>query len=87
MKITIKYFLDYKKVTGHASEELFFKDYKVKVKDIFKVLNNKYNIEFEKILSEGIIMVNNKSINQLKKKETILKEGDELLIMPMISGG
>ena len=87
MKIKVKYFLNFKKISGHSEEELFFKNDKVNVKDVFKVLNNKYHIEFEKVVPEGIVMVNNRSINQLKKENTILKDGDELIIMPMISGG
>ena len=83
----MKYFLEYKKISGHSEEELFFKNDKVNVKDIFKVLNNKYQIEFEKVVSKGIVMVNNRSINQLKKENTILKDGNTLIIMPMISGG
>jgi len=83
----VKYFLEYKKISGHSEEELFFKNDKVNVKDIFKVLNNKYQIEFEKVVSKGIVMVNNRSINQLKKENTILKDGNTLIIMPMISGG
>jgi MoaD family protein len=87
LKITVKYFLDFKKISGHSQEELFFKDEEVNVQDVFKVLNHKYQLEFKKIVSKGIIMVNNKSINQLKKENTLLQDGDELIIMPMISGG
>ena len=87
MKIKVKYFLNFKKISGHSEEELFFKNDKVNVKDVFKVLNNKYQIEYKKVVSMGIVMVNNRSINQLKKENTILKDGDELIIMPMISGG
>jgi len=87
LKITIKYFLDFKKISGHSKEELFFKNDKVNVKDVFKMLNNKYQIEFEKVVSKGIVVVNNRSINQLDKENTILNDGDELIIMPMISGG
>lgn len=87
MKIKVKYFLNFKKISGHSEEELFFKDDKVNVKDVFKVLNNKYQIEYEKVVSTGIIMVNNRSINQLEKENTILNDGDKLIIMPMISGG
>lgn len=87
MKIKVKYFLNFKKISGHSKEELFFKNDKVNVKDVFKVLNNKYQIEFEKVVPKRIVMVNNRSINQLKKENTILKDGDELIIMPMISGG
>lgn len=87
MKITVKYFLDFKKISGYSKEELFFKNDKVNVKDVFKVLNNKYQIEYKKLVSTGIVMVNNKSINQLKKENTILENGDEIIILPMISGG
>jgi len=87
LKITIKYLLDFKKISGHSKEELFFKNDKVNVKDVFKMLNNKYQIEFEKVVSKGIVVVNNRSINQLDKENTILNDGDELIIMPMISGG
>jgi len=87
LKIKVKYFLNFKKISGHSKEELFFKNDKVNVKDVFKVLNNKYQIEFEKVVSKRIVMVNNRSINQLKKENTILKDGDELIILPMISGG
>jgi len=87
LKIKVKYFLNFKKISGHSKEELFFKNNKVNVKDVFKVLNDKYQIEFEKFVLKGIVMINNRSINQLKKENTILKDGDELIILPMISGG
>jgi len=87
LKIKVKYFLNFKKISGHSKEELFFKNNKVNVKDVFKVLNNKYQIEFGKVVPKGIVMVNNRSVNQLKKENTILKDGDELIILPMISGG
>ncbi len=87
MKIKVKYFLNFKKISGHSDEEFFFKNNEVSVKDLFKVLYDKYQIEYEEIASKGIIMVNNRSINQLKKENTILNDGDKLIIMPMISGG
>jgi len=87
LKIKVKYFLNFKKISGHSKEELFFKNDKVNVKDIFKVLDDKYQIEYKKVVSTGIVMVNNRSINQLEKENTILKDGNTLIIMPMISGG
>jgi len=87
LKITVKYFLNFKKISGHSKEELFFKNDKVNVKDVFKVLDDKYQIEYKNVVSTGIVMVKNRSINQLKKENTILKDGDELIILPMISGG
>ena len=87
MKIKVKYFLNFKKITGCSDEEFFFKNNGVSVKDLFKILCDKHQIEYEEITSKGIIMVNNRSINQLKKENTILNDGDKLIIMPMISGG
>lgn len=87
MKIKVKYFLNFKKISRHSEEELFFKNDKLNVKDVFKVLNDKYQIEYKKVVSTGIVMVNNRSINQLEKENTILKDGNTLIIMPMISGG
>ena len=87
MKIKVKYFLNFKKISGHSKEELFLKNDKVNVKDVFKVLDDKYQIEYKKVVSIGIVMVNNRSINQLEKENTILKDGNTLIIMPMISGG
>jgi len=87
LKIKVKYFLNFKKISGHSKEELFFKNDKVNVKDVFKVLDDKYQIEYKKVVSIGIVMVNNRSINQLEKENTILKDGNTLIIMPMISGG
>ncbi|MHC2995026.1 MAG: MoaD/ThiS family protein [Candidatus Atribacteria bacterium] len=87
MKVKLKYFLNFKKITGHSKEELFFKNDKVNVKDVFKVLYDKYQIEYKKTMARSIIMINNRSINQLKKENTALKDGDVLIIMPMISGG
>jgi len=87
LKIKVKYFLNFKKISGHSEEELFFKNDKLNVKDVFKVLNDKYQIEYKKVVSTGIVMVNNRSINQLEKGNTILKDGNTLIIIPMISGG
>jgi len=87
LKVKLKYFLNFKKITGHSKEELFFKNDKVNVKDVFKVLYDKYQIEYKKTMARSIIMINNRSINQLKKENTALKDGDVLIIMPMISGG
>lgn len=57
------------------------------MKEIFKNLNSKYNIKYEDIINKGIILVNNRSINQLDMENTVLKDGDKLILMHMISGG
>ena len=88
MKIIVKYFLEYARLSGCREEELFFKNNEVvSVKEVFKNLNSKYNIEYKDVVAKGIILVNNRSITQLDKENTELKDGDKLILMPMIAGG
>jgi len=88
LKITVKYFLEYARLSGCRDEEFFFEnDEVISVKEVFKNLNSKYNIKYEGIINKGIILVNNRSITQLDMENTVLKDGDKLILMPMISGG
>lgn len=88
MKIIVKYFLEYEKLSGCHDEEFFFENNEViNVKEVFKSLSSKYNIEYKDVIAKGIILVNSKSITQLDKENTELKDGDKLILMPMIAGG
>ena len=88
MKIIVKYFLEYEKLSGCHDEEFFFENNEViNVKEVFKNLSSKYNIEYRDVIAKGIILVNSKSITQLDKENTELKDGDKLILMPMIAGG
>jgi len=88
LKITVKYFLEYARLSGCRDEELFFEnDEFVSVKEVFKNLNSKYKIKYEDVVNKGIILVNNRSITQLDMENTVLRDGDKLILMPMISGG
>lgn len=88
MKITVKYFLEYEKLSGCHDEEFSFGNNEViSVKEVFKDLSSKYNIEYKDVIVKGIILVNSRSITQLDKENTELKDGDKLILMPMISGG
>ena len=88
MKITVKYFLEYARLSGCRGEELFFEnDELISVKEVFKNLNSKYKIKYEDVANKGIILVNNRSITQLDMENTVLRDGDKLILMPMISGG
>jgi len=88
LKIKVKYFLEYEKISGYRDEEFFFEnDELVSVKEVFKNLNSKYKIRYEDVANKGIILVNNRSITQLDMENTVLRDGDKLILMPMISGG
>lgn len=88
MKITVKYFLEYARLSCCCDEELFFENNElVSVKEVFKDLNSRYKIKYTDVVNKGIIIVNNRSITQLDMENTVLRDGDKLILMPMISGG
>jgi molybdopterin converting factor small subunit len=88
LKITVKYFLEYGRLSGCNDEEFFFEnDELVSVKKVFNNLNSKYKIKYENVANKGIILVNNRSITQLDMENTILRDGYQLILIPMISGG
>jgi molybdopterin converting factor small subunit len=88
LKITVKYFLEYARLSGCREEELLFEnDELVSAKEVFKNLNSKYKIKYEDVINKGIILVNNRSITQLNMENTVLRDRDKLTLMPMISGG
>lgn len=87
MKITVKYFLEYARLSGCRDEEFSFKHDEVSVSEVFKNLNSKYRIKYKDVANNGIILVNNRSITQLDMENTVLRDGDKLILMPMISGG
>ena len=88
MKIIVKYFLEYEKLSGCHDEEFFFENGElVSVKGVFKNLSSKYKIKYKDVIAKGIILVNSRSITQLDEESTELKDGDKLILMTMISGG
>jgi len=88
LKIRVKYFLEHEKLSGCYDEEFSFEnDEVISVKEVFKNLSSKYNIEYRDVIAKGIILVNSRSITQLDKENTELKDGDKLILMPMIAGG
>ncbi|MDI3547280.1 MAG: ThiS family [Halanaerobiales bacterium] len=87
MKITVKYFLEYEELSGSRYEEFSFDKDKISVREVFRELKRKYNIKYEDVLNKGIILVNDRSVTQLDRENTLLKDGDRLILMPMISGG
>ena len=63
--------------TGTASFEVETLD------DLMKAAVNKYGEEFLKILNASRVWVNGESVD----KNTVLVEGDEVAVLPPVSGG
>ncbi|HSW38422.1 MAG TPA: MoaD/ThiS family protein [Acidobacteriota bacterium] len=95
MEITIHTILGIKKALGGKYTSIDLPDGST-VADVFSVMKERwgekltpqlFNQESGKINDHLRIMVNGQAIPYLNGMETGLKEGDEVLILPMISGG
>lgn len=83
----VRYFLNYKEITGCSLEEIELTGEEVTVEEVFKILSDEYSIKYEDVMERGVIMLNNKSVAQLEEKDTPIKDGDKLALIPSLSGG
>jgi molybdopterin synthase sulfur carrier subunit len=96
MKVKVEYLGHIKNITHNKrEEELETKDGST-VADMLSVLTKHYGEPFKKAIYEPkasdvkpnyIITVNGYLLNQLKGLETKLKNGDHVIILPIVSGG
>jgi len=92
MKVKIKYMLWLSDKAGTSAEELSIEGREeITLRDLLLELTN-YKPKLAKTIheaitgsSEIIILVNSKTPNQ--NLETIIKNGDEIVLMPPVSGG
>jgi len=94
MVITVKFLGSFRNFSEKDKITLEIKGHIV-LKEIFKELVRKLP-KLEKVLIDpelddprpnALILVNGKEISVLKGLETLLKEGDEILLIPIIHGG
>jgi MoaD family protein len=71
-------------INGHIVLKEIFKELVRKLPKLEKVL---IDPELDDPRPNALILVNGKEISVLKGLETILKEGDEILLIPVIHGG
>jgi sulfur-carrier protein len=95
MKITIHTILGLKQVLGQRQTE-FELPQESTIADLFTQMKKRWgeklsphllDPESGTVLPHMRIMVNGQAIQFLKGMETPLKEGDEVIILPLISGG
>ena len=96
LKVKVEY-LGYikKKIGSEREEEVAIKENAL-VADLLSVLSREYGESFRKavyepngidVKSNFIVTVNGYLLNQLNGIETRLKDGDRVVIMPIVSGG
>ena len=96
MKISVEYLGHIKNLTGNKrQEELTIKE-NATVSDLLTELAEKCGDAFKKAVYEPsatdvkanfIVTVNGYLLNQLNGVDTILKEGDHVILLPVVSGG
>lgn len=95
MKISIRLFTTLRELAGSSKETLNFKKNVVSVKDALDKLADKHGNAFkcelfnnEKEVRERFqILINGKNARSMKGLDTMLKEGDEVAILPPVGGG
>lgn len=96
MKVTVEYLGHIKTIIGvEQAEKLELKD-DASVGDLLFLLAEKHGENFKKAIYEPsgldlksnfILTVNGLLLNQLNGIETKLKDGDRVVLMPIVSGG
>jgi sulfur-carrier protein len=95
MKITLHTILGIKQAIGHETIELDFpqestvENFLAYMKERWggKLYPHLFNPDNDTVYPHVRIMVNGQTIQFLQGMKTVLKEGDEVLILPLISGG
>ncbi len=96
MKVKVEYLGHIKKIIGSNREEEIEIGDDALVADLLFLLAEKYGGPFKKavyepsgrdVKSNFIVTVNGYLLNQLDGVETKLKNGDHVVLMPVVSGG
>ncbi len=96
MKVTVDYLGSIKQILGlKQAEKIELKD-TASVCDLLSLLAEKYGAPFKKAVYEPkdlalkahyILSINGLLLNQLSGIETKLKDGDRVILMPVVTGG
>jgi len=96
LKVTVEYLGHIRNIIGSKRTEEIEIEGKSSVADLLVILSKKYGVPFKKAVYESggsdvksnfMATVNGFLLNQLKGVETKLKDGDRVVLMPVVSGG
>lgn len=95
LKLSIRFFTTLREITGKREEQLEVGTSHVRVKDVLDQLVEMHGREFKEYVysEEGNVrdylqlLVNGKSVRSMDQLDTLLKEGDQLAIVPPVGGG
>jgi molybdopterin synthase sulfur carrier subunit len=96
LRVNVEYLGHIKSMLGNRREEEIDVDDDASICDLLTVLSEKHGKSFKEALYEAggkdlksnfIATVNGYLLNQLNGVETKLKNGDHVVLMPIVSGG
>ena len=96
LKVTVDYLGSIKQTLGLKQAEQVELEEDASVSDLLSLLAQKYGDPFKKAVYEPkgldlkphhILSVNGLLLNQLNGIETKLKDGDHIILMPVVTGG
>jgi len=96
LKVTVDYLGSIKQTLGLKQAEQVELEENASVSDLLSLLAQKYGDPFKKAVYEPkgldlkphhILSVNGLLLNQLDGIETKLKDGDHIILMPVVTGG
>jgi len=96
LKVTVDYLGSIKQTLGLKQAEQVKLEENASVSDLLSLLAQKYGAPFKKAVYEPkgldlkphhILSVNGLLLNQLNGIETKLKDGDHIILMPVVTGG
>jgi len=96
LKVKVEYLGHIRNMIGSGREEEVEIGEDSSLADLLIILSKKYGTPFQKTIYEKsgtdvktnfIVTINGYLINQLNGVETKLKQGDHIVLMPIVSGG
>jgi len=94
LKVTVKFFTTLREITGKKEEQIEFSR-GVTIESLLKQLSKKYGKEFNDYVYDELgnvhgylhFLVNGQSITALRGFRTLLKDSDQVAILPPVGGG
>lgn len=87
MEILVKFFLNYQEEAGIDEKIIKIPGDKAKLEQVYSCLERSTDFNPEKVQREGIVLLNERVVNNRKPKKVEVKDGDNISFMPMVSGG
>lgn len=81
MKVTVKFFSFLQRITGEARLSIELPE-RAALSDLVSVLHRQFD-GLASVMDQVVLLVNQQSV----APETILREGDDVLLLPFLGGG